>query len=271
MSRLPQIDQSLSGSEAFAREFGEKIVNKLIALDVDAQKLGKDSHKLPPFIKKKDLWELSSVIKPFLSKFCESEAWLRRLTGADSKRGQDESRKRFLVRLEWFKEKLKEVIAKDSNEIEQYLPSLEKFALGTLRAFNEYTKPFRIAKKSPAHCMSFVNKNIKNSLQKEQAIVLTEVLGQLDRISENLITQEELRFKKTKEYREAGSPFAQRGLLNKHMNLFREALSVEENLQYLERVLKSQQPPLKRTLTKDEKATLTKEEKEQIVQEEKKK
>lgn len=269
MERFSSLDQSVSASEAFMIELGKKVVNRLILTEDDAKKLGRDTHTLPSFIKRSELWALCKGSQSLLLKLCERDAWLRRLTGADSKHGRVEDREAFHNRVNKFKKILQELM-KDTNEYELCLPFIEKFEQGTLGAFNDYRKQLGFAERvTPRLLKGFCEQDHKGSLQVQQASVLNQVFKKLSAISDNRITREELKFKQTKAYKEAASPMEKRILLKKHMDAFRESLPLQEKLEFLDRVLQSQQPFKKRTVTKEEKKTLTKEEKAAIALEEK--
>lgn len=271
MERFSSLGRAVSASEAFMMELGKKVINPLILIEDDAKKLGRDTHVLPSFIKRSELWALCKDSKSLLLKLCERDAWLRRLTGADSKHGREEDREAFQKRVNKFKKTLQELM-KDTNEYDLCLPFIEKFEQGTLGAFNDYRKQLGFAERVTPHLLKkFCEQDHKGSLQVQQASILNQVFRKLNAISDNGITQEELKFKQTNAYKEAASPMEKRILLKKHMDAFRESLPLQEKLEFLDRVLESQQPFKKRTLTKEEKKTLTKEEKATIALEEKEK
>lgn len=260
---------SMAESVHFMREFSSKVVNKLARLESDAQKLGEDSHKLPPFIKRKHLFTVAGKFESAFKIYCENESWLSRLTGADSEKGREESREKFLKRVGHFKEKL-QGLTQNSDVYKDYLPFIEKFELGTLGAFTAYTKQLRLTQKITRSLQGFREIQHKGSLQTKQAEILGQVLRKLDVISNSMTAREERNFKQTNnDYKTAGSSLEQRQLLKKHMDRFQESLPLKEKLEFLERVIKSQEPFAKRKLTKEEKATLTKDEKAKIAQEEK--
>ncbi|BCA96886.1 hypothetical protein TUM19329_32470 [Legionella antarctica] len=226
-------DNSVVGTGKIVREFGEKIVNQLILMQVDAQKLGKDGHRLPSFIKQRDLLAMKTNMPMLFNKLLESDNFLCRLLGADKKKAL--SHERLIKRVDLLKE-----VMKDDPALPHLLPYLEKFERGTLKQFNDYIR----WKQSGEHILksltSFSIEFHEDSLQSEKALILSQILGSLNRISNQLIEKETLTFIKKDEYKFAGAARQQKKTLNTHLDQFREFLPLEEQLDFLERILHSQ-------------------------------
>ncbi len=188
--------------KAIGINLGLKVINEMSGLEADSLKLGKDLKTLPSFIKQRHLREFGTLGEGYLEKFVAQEAWLRRLTGADSKGAAQESKAQFKARIAPFEKEFSLLPNKD-----RLLPYLVRLENGTLSAFTRLNKqkaeinhltdllskyverasdergyrseiddPYGKYKDIPFH-------QLDDSLPKKQGIILAGILRALNQIS----------------------------------------------------------------------------------------
>lgn len=238
-------------SVKFVSAFAQKVINPLMELEADALKLGKETQKLPSFIKSRHLKEFIEFEPILMHSFIKKHTWLRRLL-----RAYDSGNKSSAI------ETLKEVITSNPAH-KSLLIYLNRYENKTLVEFSNYnTKKRKVESliKSIATYTSTASDNgyspvedeeqfktipyqqLDDSLRMQQAKILERIRIELISIETRLLAQESKIFKSSSIYRET-NPNRQECLVKNHLQDYKESLlSYDEALMFLKNILESQQP-----------------------------
>lgn len=238
-------------SVKFVSAFAQKVINPLMELEADAVKLGKDTQKLPSFIKSRHLKELIEFEPILMHSFIKKHTWLRRLLKAYNSGNRSSAINT-----------LKDVIT--SNPANKgLLDYLNRYENKTFVEFSNYNTKRRKVESiirsiatytSTASDSSYSHVEDKerlktipfqpldDSLRMQQAKILEHIRIELISIETRLLAQESKIFKSSSIYLET-HPNRQEGLVKNHLQGYKESLlSYDEALMFLKNVLESQQP-----------------------------